>query len=200
MSSLTLPGLPGALEWKNQPVESNVADGTLTIVAGELTDWFIDPAGTVNKGYAPIALFTPPDEQFTLRAKVSVDFQSTFDAGVIFVFGTDNTWAKLCFEMSPQGKPMVVSVVTKGLSDDCNSLPIDGTTIYLRVARQGEAFAFHYSLDGRVWNLVRYFSLGTLTSLHMGLSSQAPTGKRCSASFAEVEYRAGALTDIRGTE
>jgi len=200
MSSFTLPGLPGALQWKNQPVDSKLEGETLTIVAGELTDWFIDPAGAVNKGNAPIALFTPPDEQFTLRAKVSVEFAATFDAGVLFVYENETTWAKLCFEMSPQGKPMVVSVVTKGTSDDCNSLPIEGSTIYLRVARLGQAFAFHYSLDGKTWNLVRYFSLGTLSSLQMGLSSQAPTGKRCSASFAEVSYRQGALRDIRGTE
>ncbi len=200
MSSLTLSGLPGALQWKNQPVDSKLEAETLTIVAGELTDWFIDPAGAVNKGNAPIALFTPPDDQFTLRANVSVEFAATFDAGVLFVYESESAWAKLCFEMSPQGKPMVVSVVTKGTSDDCNSLPIDGTSIYLRVARLGQAFAFHYSLDGRVWSLVRYFSIGALSNLQMGLSSQAPTGKRCSATFSEVEYRQGALKDIRSTE
>ena len=200
MSSFTLSGLPGELQWKNQPVDSKVEFGTLTIVAGELTDWFIDPSGVVNKGNAPIALFAPPDEQFTLRARVSVDFEATFDAGVLFVYESETSWAKLCFELSPQGKPMVVSVVTKGSSDDCNSLPIEGSSIYLRVARQGQAFAFHYSLDGRVWNLVRYFSLGALSNLQMGLSSQAPTGTRCSATFAEVEYRQGALKDIRSTD
>ena len=200
MSSFTLSGLPGELQWKNQPVDSKVEFGTLTIVAGELTDWFIDPSGVVNKGNAPIALFAPPDEQFTLRARVSVDFEATFDAGVLFVYESETSWAKLCFELSPQGKPMVVSVVTKGSSDDCNSLPIEGSSIYLRVARQGQAFAFHYSLDGRVWNLVRYISLGALSNLQMGLSSQAPTGTRCSATFAEVEYRQGALKDIRSTD
>jgi regulation of enolase protein 1 (concanavalin A-like superfamily) len=200
MSSFTLSGLPGELQWKNQPVDSKVEFGTLTIGAGELTDWFIDPSGVVNKGNAPIALFAPPDEQFTLRARVSVDFEATFDAGVLFVYESETSWAKLCFELSPQGKPMVVSVVTKGSSDDCNSLPIEGSSIYLRVARQGQAFAFHYSLDGRVWNLVRYFSLGALSNLQMGLSSQAPTGTRCSATFAEVEYRQGALKDIRSTD
>ena len=200
MSSFTLSGLPGTLEWKNQPVDSKVDFGTLTIVAGDQTDWFNAPDGSIIKGNAPIALFTPPDDQFTLRARVSVDFLATFDAGVIFVYENESTWAKLCFELSPQGSPMVVSVVTKGTSDDCNSVPIDGTSIYLRVMRDRQAFAFHYSLDGRVWSLVRYFSLGALNQLQMGLSSQAPTGTQCSATFSEVEYRQGALKDIRSTE
>lgn len=200
MTSFTLSGVPGTLDWKNQPVASKLEFETLTIVAGDQTDWFNAPDGSIIKGNAPIALFTPPDEQFTLRARVSVEFLATFDAGVLFVYENENTWAKLCFEFSPQGSPMVVSVVTKGTSDDCNSVVIDGTSIYLRIARIGQAFAFHYSLDGRVWSLVRYFSLGALSQLQMGLSSQAPTGTQCSATFSEVEYRQGALKDIRSTE
>jgi len=74
MSALTLSGLPGSLDWKNQPVDSKVDFGTLTIVAGDQTDWFNAPDGSIIKGNAPIALFTPPDDQFTLRARVSVDF------------------------------------------------------------------------------------------------------------------------------
>ena len=200
MESFTLSALPGALQWKNQPVDWNVEFETLTIVAGDQTDWFNAPDGSIVKGNAPIALFTPPDNEFTLRARVSVEFMATFDAGVIFIYERDDAWAKLCFEYSPQGSPMVVSVVTKGTSDDCNSVPVESSSIYLRVARIGQAFAFHYSLDGRVWSLVRYFSLGALSQLQMGLSSQAPTGEQCWATFSEIEYRQGALKDIRSTE
>src|ERR1700709_420439 len=110
MSSLTFPGLPGALQCKNQPVDSKLEFETLTIVAGDQTDWFNAPDGSIVKGNAPIALFTPPDAQFTLRARVSVEFMATFDAGVIFIYENETTWAKLCFELSPQGSPMVVSV------------------------------------------------------------------------------------------
>ena len=200
MNSFTLSGLPDSLHWKNEPVGWNVAFETLTIIAGAQTDWFNAPDGSITKGNAPIAVFTPPDEQFTLRARVSVDFMATFDAAVLFVYERHDSWAKLCFEYSPQGSPMVVSVVTKGTSDDCNSVPIESSSIYLRVMRDKQAFAFHYSLDGRLWSLVRYFSLGALSQLQMGLSSQAPTGDQCSATFSEVEYRQGALKDIRGTE
>ena len=61
-----------------------------------------------------------------------------------------SSWAKLCFEYSPQREPMVVSVVTRGLSDDCNSFVVDGATVWLRIARVGSAFAFHASTDGAV--------------------------------------------------
>ena len=91
---------------------------------------------------APVALFTPSSENFLLSAKVTVEFKYTYDAGVIFLYVNDDTWAKLCFEYSPQNEAMVVSVVTRGRSDDCNSTVIGSHTVYLRAFRQGNALAY----------------------------------------------------------
>jgi regulation of enolase protein 1 (concanavalin A-like superfamily) len=107
----------------------------LSILAGAHTDWFTDPKGGAIQDNAPCALFTAPDENFLLSARVSVAFAATFDAGVIQVRVANDLWAKLCFEYSPQGHPMIVSVVTRGMSDDCNSVELDCSEIYLRVAR-----------------------------------------------------------------
>jgi regulation of enolase protein 1 (concanavalin A-like superfamily) len=201
MTTFTLPAVPGELHWKNQPLDWKVEPGpSLAILAGENTDWFVDPAGTMAKDNAPAALFAPPDENFLLSAKVSVQFTSTFDAGVLQVRERDDLWAKLCFEFSPQGQPMIVSVVTRGTSDDCNSVPIQGQTVFLRIACNAQIFAFHYSLDGRYWHMVRYFTLGKLGALRVGFSSQSPTGQQCRAVFAEINYRAGTLADNRSGE
>jgi hypothetical protein len=78
----------------------------------------------VAKGNAPAALFLPPDQDFSLRVRVTVDFGATYDAGVLCVYAQDQTWANLCFEYSPQNQPMIVSVVTRGASDDCNSVVV----------------------------------------------------------------------------
>jgi uncharacterized protein len=109
-------------------------------------------------------------------------------------------WAKLCFEYSPQGEPMIVSVVTNGVSDDCNSVPVARNDIYLRVTRLGEAFAFHYSEDGQYWRMVRYFALQQATNLRAGFSSQSPTGEGCRTAFDEIRYRAAAVNDVRSGE
>ncbi len=201
MTAFTLPGVPGELQWKNDPLDWKVEPGpSLTILAGESTDWFVDPAGTMAKDNAPVALFAPPDENFLLSARVTVQFTSAFDAGALQVRERDDLWAKLCFEVSPQGQPMIVSVVTRGTSDDCNSVLIQGQTVFLRIARNGQTFAFHYSLDGRYWHMVRYFTLGRLGALRVGFSSQSPTGQQCRAVFTEIGYRAGTLADNRSGE
>jgi regulation of enolase protein 1 (concanavalin A-like superfamily) len=202
MTTLRLSPIPGDLHWKNDPVDWNVGtDNSLSITAGAKTDWFIDPSGSSSAtNNAPVALFMPPDENFLLNARVTVHFTSTFDAGVLFLYERDDVWAKLCFEYSPQNRPMVVSVVTRGRSDDCNSTVIDGNTVYLRVARIASAFALHYSLDGSYWNMVRYFTLGNVESLRVGFEAQSPTGQGCHVVFSEVAYYPGILKDMRNGE
>lgn len=187
--------------WQNPAQDWKIEAGNiLSITAGPETDWFIDPEGTGGKDNAPCALFVPPDGPFIFSARVEVEFASTFDAGVLQIRERDDLWAKLCFEYSPQGKPMIVSVVTRGVSDDCNSVPIEGTRVYLRVAWNTKTFAFHYSLDGRYWHLVRHFALGKMEGMRVGFSAQSPTGRACRAIFDEIEYRRGALGDIRSGE
>lgn len=201
MSTLTLPAVPAALAWRNEPRHSRVeADDRLSVTAAAATDWFIDPAGGSAKIDAPVALWAPPDESLVFAALVTVDFRAVFDAGVLFVHERDDLWAKLCFEYSPQRQPMIVSVVTRGASDDCNSVPVESSTVHLRIYRRAEVFAFHYSADGSYWHLVRYFTLGPLSSLHLGFSAQSPTGEGCQVLFSEIQYQARTLADLRSGE
>jgi regulation of enolase protein 1 (concanavalin A-like superfamily) len=77
---------------------------------------------------------------------------------------------------------------------------IEGHEVYLRVAATPETIAFHFSLDGKLWHMVRYFALDRNGALHAGFSSQSPTGKRCAAVFSEINYVAGRLKDNRSGE
>lgn len=201
MTPFTLPTLPGPLQWHDTPTAWQVTPaGHLSISAGAQTDCFIEPSSAYAKDNAPCLLFTPPDANFLLSAKVTVAFGAAFDAGTIQLRATPTVWAKLCFEYSPQGQPMVVSVVTRGVSDDCNSQTIDGNEIYLRVARTPQTIAFHYSHDGQLWHFVRYFSLGAVDDMRVGFSTQAPTGEACTALFSAITYRPGVLKDNRSGE
>ena len=201
MTSFTLPTIPSELEWEIAPLDWSFDPTTgLAVTAGAETDWFRDPAGGYEKDNAPYALMTPPDANFLLSARVTVAFGATFDAGVLQIRAGENLSGKLCFEYSPQGQPMVVSVVTRGVSDDCNSTVIEGNQVYLRIAKTPQTLAFHYSLDGRVWQLVRYFTLGNMDKVRAGFSAQSPTGQKCAVVFNEISYRAGTLKDNRNGE
>lgn len=169
---------------------------SLAIEAGPLTDLFVDPQGKPPKLNSPRQLAeVDGDADFTLSARVTVPFASDFDAGVLLLYVDYQTWAKLCFEYSPQREPMVVSVVTRGVSDDCNSFVVDGSTVWLRVARVGQAYAFHASTDGSHWHFVRHFGIDGLPLV--GFSAQSPTGEGCTVTFDQIEVTTRTLTDLR---
>lgn len=213
-SVANMAGIPYECVWDLLPAAyGGHGDNALSITAGPRTDLFTDPRGEITIANSPRLLFAPKGD-CTLRAKVSVEFASTYDAGVLLVYSDSRRWAKLCFEFSPQGQPMVVSVVNKGESDDCNSVTITGRTVHLRLARLANAFAFHYSLDGKLWHLVRYFNLyphgtnllgaakfdGENAPIQIGFSSQSPTGEGCTATFQDIVFADDTLGNIRSGE
>ena len=201
MDQLALQGIPNSLQWTNQPVEWKRSSGEkLIIKAGAMTDWFIDPAGNYTKSSAPYLTFRTTDDRFMLSAKVSVNFNSMYDAGGLVIYKMDDLWAKLAFEYSRQLEPTIVSVVTRSISDDCNSVIIDSNIIYLRISHIPKIVAFHYSLDGQYWHLVRYFSLVESFEVRAGFISQSPTGDGCQVEFSEIKYILGSLKDYRSGE
>ena len=195
--SLVLPSIPTALRWGLPPVSWDIGDdGALAITAGPRTDMFVNPAGTDVVLNAPRLLFAPKGD-FMLSARVTVAFAATYDAGVLLLYTGERSWAKLCFEYSPQRQPMIVSVVTQSFSDDANAYVVAGNQTFLRISRLGRAFAFHASEDGTYWNFIRNFTLDPSAQLVAGFVSQSPIGDGCTTTFADITYTPARLADLR---
>ena len=196
MTGLAIGSLPLELSWQPEPVAFETGERSLRAEAGAQTDLFVDPGSGAAHLNAP-RLLGPVLGDFTLAARVSVDFQSTFDAGVLLLLANERAWAKLCLELSPDGKSTVVSVVTRGVSDDCNSFATESNDVRLRIARLGAAFAFHASTDGTRWELVRHFALDADRELQVGFLVQSPRGRGCAARFDDITFVPCRLEDIR---
>jgi len=186
------------------------AAGALTVQAQPRTDIFIDPvSGSAGAGAsaalnaestlnAATLLGDVPEGDFQFSARVTVGFASAFDAGVLLIWLDDRHWGKLCFEFSPAGEPMIVSVVCRGVSDDANAFTVPAPSAWLRVARIDRAYAYHASLDGRTWQMIRVFALDDQTSHdRIGFEGQSPTGDGCSVTFDEIRFRPERLADLR---
>jgi uncharacterized protein len=192
-----LSAMPMPLRWDIAPVRAET-DGRsrLLIEAGPQTDIFVDPAGDGKRLNAPRLFGPAPPGDLMFSARVEVAFATRYDAGVLLVWADEQRWAKLCFEYSPDGEPMIVSVVTRRSSDDANAFVVAGPTAWLRISRLGRAFAFHASTDGDRWVLVRYFDLGA-ESVLVGFEAQSPHGAGCTATFDEVSFRSARLANLR---
>ena len=94
---------------------------------------------------------------------------------------------------------MIVSVVTKGVSDDCNAFPVNGP-MYLRISRLEKAYAFHTSEEGVAWDLIRYFRLEGSPDTQMGFLAQSPTGSGCTVTFKDLRFEQRLLENIRSGE
>jgi len=169
---------------------------SLTGTAGPRTDLFIDPATGETTLNAPRLLTPAPAGDFQLWARVSVEFAATFDAGALLLWGGDDAWVKLAFEYSPQGTGMVVTVVTRGRSDDANGYTVEAPFVWLRLARVAGAYACHASLDGTHWDFIRHLSLDTAAA-SIGFEVQSPSGEGCRATFTDITFSVTTLADLR---
>ncbi len=195
LSSLPFP-LAG--EGPSSPAPPVVEARGFTLTAAAGSDLFLDPAGSTRLPDAE-RFVAPVSGDFRLSALVSPVFVSDFDSGVLIGFIDSSNWFKLCAELDPSGTTRVVSVVTRdGVSDDCDSWPIDAAGTYLRISRLGDAFAMHASPDARHWNMVRYFSMGTAPgAVRIGFLTQSPSGGGTTAAFTDVSFDRVKLTGVR---
>ena len=192
----SIPGLPGALKWQNAPRSWHFDDKkVLTISANAKTDWFVDPFDGTVANSAPILLFTP-DSDYVLSTRVTVKFVTKWDAGALMLWGDDHHWAKLSFEYSTDKKPTLVTVVTRGLSDDCNSSSLQSDSVYLRIAKSGSTYVFYFSTDGSAWQILRTFSLDTELPIRVGFEAQSPAGSGAAAKFSDITYNPHRIGNI----
>lgn len=204
MASISV-GLPFELESvgpqsARRPV---VKDGVVHLYAGAGADLFVDPAPNPDATLPDAERFvTQQSGDFTLSAFVEADTAEQYDSGVLLVWVSETVWAKICVEQDPQGRQRLVSVVTRGVSDDANGPILERAAAYLRVTRKGEVFGLHGSQDGKHWDLLRYFGLGVANAepVFVGLLAQSPAGPGCEARFSQIKFTTQTTADLRSAE
>ena len=191
---LKLTSIPFKLRWENSPKHFAIDKNTLTIIAGEKTDMFRDPNVTYNTDNAPKLLFTP-DDDFVLTVSIHHTFKEKWDGGAIVLKSDSLNWAKFCFEKDYTGARRVVSVVTRNISDDCNSVSFLTDKAYFKIAKAGPAITLYCSQEGKNWLLVRHFQLERAQNLSLGFLAQSPTGKECTVTFGDITYERKRISD-----
>jgi len=195
--SVTIAPLPAPLAWDVAPASWSLDEGpALTMAAPAGSDLFIDPSSGAPQAAAP-RLLGRAQGDFQLSARVRCTFAGAFDAGALLLWAGERCWVKLAYEVSPDGEPMVVSVVTDGRSDDANAFLVPDGAVWLRVSRRGAGCALHARLDGERWRFVRHFALDAPDSLRAGFLVQSPTGDGADAHFDDIAFVPEGLTDLR---
>ena len=192
---VTVPPLPAPLSWDVAPASWQL-DDALTIAAPPRTDLFRDPAGSEPQTAAP-RLLGLVEGDFQLSARVTCTFDGAFDAGALLLWADETRWVKLALEVSPDGDPGVVSVVTDGLSDDANAFAVSGDAAWLRISRLGPSCALHARHDDERWRFVRHVPLASTSGLRAGFLAQSPAGEGATARFEAIAFTPQRLADLR---
>jgi regulation of enolase protein 1 (concanavalin A-like superfamily) len=192
--ALIVPSVPFTLFWENTPKNFKVMQKGFMIEAGEKTDMFRDPNATYNTDNAPKLLFEP-DSNFVLITSIRHSFENKWDGGAIVLKSDSAHWIKFCFEKDYTGAHRVVSVVTKDISDDCNSIAINSDQIFYKVAKAGNVVTLYYSENRQTWFLIRHLQFEFDQRLKIGFLAQSPTGKSCSVIFENIHYKAKKIKD-----
>lgn len=171
--------------------------GGIEIAADKSTDFFIDDRAGIRRDNAPF-MYREIGGDFVISARVSPEFAATYDAGGLFVYQDAENWIKHEFEMTDLGYPSIVSVVTRGTSDDCNGEKMEGRTdVYLQVIRRGDYWALHHSADGINWKMARYFQFKMADTIKVGFEAQSPIGLGSKCEFRDISIGNKEVSDMR---
>jgi len=193
---ITIKSIPYDMRIDNQLGEVKVNATKIDITALKGSDLFTDTTGAKNADNTPKLLFVPEGD-FIFSAKVSATFGETpYDGGALIVYADSKNWGKLLFERFKSGKIGIATTVSKGSGDDAYHGTRDTQQQYLKIVRHDSSYIFYTSDDGKNWNFVRHFELKSTAPVQIGFTAQAPIAESFSATFSEVKYRAGKITNF----
>jgi regulation of enolase protein 1 (concanavalin A-like superfamily) len=188
-------------QWLNES-DIRFDDGKMIMYAPSHSDFFCSHKVASQDGApesrtnAPF-LFTEVTGDFVMKVKVELEFKDVYDSATIMVMENLQVWAKLCFEYTEFNTHAVVSVVTNGMSDDANGNNVEGNELWLQMTRVGQSFAFHYSVDGKRYEMVRYFHLPVGDKVKVGFVPQAPSGEGGDRIYSQFSLESKTVNNIR---
>ena len=190
-------------KWLNEG-QMKEENNKIEMIAPAQSDFFFNNGAIGDEGITPESLCNAPfyyteiAGDFVMRVKVAHDFKDTYDSASIMVMQDMRNWAKACFEMTDFGTHAVVSVIARnGESDDANGCNIDGNDVWLQVCRSGKSFAFHYSVDGKNFYMMRFFNLPAGETVKVGLLPQAPVGDGGIRTYTDLTFEQKTVKNIR---
>ncbi len=190
-----IPGIQKLTHWINPPAAFDVTRRGLEIVASEKTDKYIAADGSILTDSANRLVFEA-DADFIFSTAISHPFANRWDAGGLILEGDAENWIKFCFEKDYTGAKRVVSVVTKGTSDDSNSIAFDAREAYFQMAKIGDVVFLYASATGKDWYLVRIVNFKFDGKIQLGFLAQTPEGESNRVAFSHIKYKPTAMKDF----
>lgn len=186
--------------WMNEPDSFFVHNEELTILAVKGTDFFNNPENNELTSSAPY-LFQHVSGDFVATLRTQPDLIAQWNAGALLMHMNSLNWIKLAYENSDATGPSIVSVVTRGVSDDANGAILnDQQSVWLRLIRKGSLFAMHWSSDGKHFKMARLSAMPKIQGVKIGIEAQCPVGELARHRFSHFSLERRTVSDLRKGE
>lgn len=188
------------LKWLSQPPSATVGDGILRVEAGKNTDFFNNPEDGAISTSAPL-LYEEISGDFVAKALVRPDFSNVWNAVSLMVYMDSLHWIKFAFENSDATGPSIVTVVTKGVSDDANGAIVSQQKeIWLKLIRKNNNYSMLWSLDDKEYKMARLTSLPATDKVKVGVELQCPVGESATHEVLFYHSEKKTVQDMRKGE
>lgn len=189
-----------SLEWRTQPRSATVKDGILTVTVDKNTDFFNNPEDGAISTTAPL-LYEKIEGDFVVKALVRPDFEDVWNAVSLMVYIDSLHWIKFAFENSDATGPSVVTVVTKGVSDDANGAIMSGEKeVWLKLIRKNNNYSMLWSLDDKEYKMARLTSMPAADVVKVGIEAQCPVGESATHEILYYHSENKTVQDMRKGE
>lgn len=187
----------GGFAWINEPRQYEFSEGQLAITAERGTDFFINPEDETSVATAPY-LYREVKGDFIAIAQVKPNFREVWNACSLLLHIDEHNWIKLAYENSDATGPGIVSVVTRGVSDDANGVFLENqTTLWLKLIRKGSIYAMHWSNDGINYKLARLAAMPNKEIVKVGMEAQCPSKGPAVHVFLHFSVQNKTVEDLR---
>ncbi|HRF38423.1 MAG TPA: DUF1349 domain-containing protein [Saprospiraceae bacterium] len=188
------------LNWLSQPRSATVKEGILAVTVDKSTDFFNNPEDGAISTTAPL-LYEKIEGDFVVKALVRPDFEEVWNAVSLMVYMDSLHWIKFAFENSDATGPSVVTVVTKGVSDDANGAIMSGQKeVWLKLIRKNNNYSMLWSLDDKEYKMARLTSMPAADAVKVGIEAQCPVGESATHEILYYHSERKTVQDLRKGE
>lgn len=190
----------GDLQWENEPAEYTIEKAELIVKAPKDSDFFINPEDLSVAASAPV-LYKEISGDFVATTWVSPDMTSVWNAAGLLLMIDSDHWIKLVFENSDATGPGIVTVTTRGVSDDANGVRLNNRAkIGLKMVRKGNNYAMYWAEEGKGYKMARLSAMPASDAVKIGLEAQCPAGEEAIHKFHYFSIESKTVKDLRKGE
>lgn len=177
------------MNWHNEPPDWTALDDAITVTTGPKTDfWRTTHYGFIrDNGHFGFERVTG---NFEMTVKVTGEYHDLYDQAGLMLRLDERHWMKCGIEYV-DGVQHVSAVVTNDFSDwSVVPRPDNPPSVWLRVARQGDAVEVRYAFDGAHYTLLRLGYLPPGDAIDAGIMCASPDGAGFRVTFEGLRIQA----------